>query len=148
LQHKAKYGRIYRRHRYTSRLEARTEEMGWYTSHSTKPSIIADLIAAVREGSLGLFDQGTITEMTQYVRDEKGLTNGSPFDDRVMALAIALRMLQHVNSPQQKPDLPPEEVYGTFEFEHARLQQRARKSDSWVLGGGNVTATAGAVTPW
>jgi hypothetical protein len=40
-------------------------------------------------------DAVTVNEMLTYVRDDNGKMSGSPFDDSVMAMAIAVEMLNH-----------------------------------------------------
>lgn len=86
-----------------------TSEIGFFTSAVTKPRIIDELAASIRTGALGLWDKQTITELTQYVRDPKGKMMGSPFDDRVMSLAIAHMLLAHALPAQQREEPEPDE---------------------------------------
>jgi hypothetical protein len=67
---------------------------GWDTNAKTKPLMIQELGAFLREGHLRLNDTATIDELITYVYDRDGKTeamNGC-FDDRVMSLAIALQV--------------------------------------------------------
>lgn len=75
---------------------------GWGTNKATKPQAIGHLVNAlgqplqrIGETTYGLLihDEETFKEMKDYISDEKGgyeNGSGSPFDDRVMALGIAL----------------------------------------------------------
>ena len=83
------YRSVYRR-RQVNRLYNRvTEEYGFKTTRSTKPLIISALDEALRNGELMIHESETIVELKGYVRDEAGRMGGSPFDDRVIALALA-----------------------------------------------------------
>ena len=64
-----------------------TEILGWRTTSITKPLAIDELNRELRDGGLAVYDQTTITELRQFVREGDGKMHGSPFDDRVMALA-------------------------------------------------------------
>lgn len=67
---------------------------GWDTNSKTKPLMIQELAMFIREGHLKLNDVGTIEELITYVYDKDGKTeamNGC-YDDKVMALAIALQV--------------------------------------------------------
>jgi phage terminase large subunit-like protein len=67
---------------------------GWDTNAKTKPLMIQELAAFLREGHLKLNDTSTIDELITYIYDKDGKTEamGGCFDDRVMALAIALQV--------------------------------------------------------
>ena len=83
------YRSVYRR-RQVNRLYNRvTEEYGFKTTRSTKPLIISQLDEALRGAELIIRENETIVELKGYVRDEAGRMAGSPFDDRVIALALA-----------------------------------------------------------
>ena len=96
------YKSLYRR-RQTNRLYNRvTEEFGFKTTRSTKPLIIADLDEALRKQEVMIHEPETFVELKGYVRDEAGRMGGSPFDDRVMALALAHhgRAYMHLREPE------------------------------------------------
>ena len=83
------YRSIYRR-RQVNRLYNRvTEEYGFKTTRSTKPLVINALDEALRNTEVIIREAETIVELKGYVRDEGGRMGGSPFDDRVIALALA-----------------------------------------------------------
>ncbi len=94
------YRNIYRTRSLQDRHERKGETLGFYTRKNTKPIIIDDLRLAIRDGSLTLWDHETLAEMRTYVRDERGGMHGSPYDDRVMSLAIANHMVQYVHDVQ------------------------------------------------
>ncbi len=95
------YPYLYVRHELDGDTTAddRQQKVGWYTSRVSKPLIIDGLVTALR-GDLAVPDEHTIAELLTYVRDEKGLTSGSPHDDRVMALAITWQMAPHVRKTE------------------------------------------------
>jgi hypothetical protein len=61
------------------------------------------------EGKLILHDAETLAELRTYVRTDKGKMQGSPYDDRVISLAIANQMLKFVwfSEFQPKKEPPP-----------------------------------------
>ena len=65
--------------------------------------VIDELQRALRE-DMQLCDQECMAELRTYVRDEKGKMGGSPFDDRVMSLAIANYMLRFVFMHEFQPE--------------------------------------------
>jgi len=103
----AGYPLIFRQRRTQDRNEKQTEMYGWRTTSSTKPFVMSELSAAIREDDLILHDAETIMELKTFVRDGKKM-NGSPHDDRVMALALANEGRRWVYSeeyrvPEEKP---------------------------------------------
>lgn len=77
-----------------TRHKAQQTKIGWLTTKASKPLAIDDLGTLLRDG-LELNDQYTQHELLTFVRDERGSMGGSPYDDRVMSLAIAVQMLSH-----------------------------------------------------
>jgi hypothetical protein len=94
------YPRVYYKTSYDQATNKRSTRMGWRTDRGSKPLMIDELQMAVREGSLVCLDEKTIKEMKTYVRDERGQMSGSPFDDRVISLAIANMMRKHAHSKE------------------------------------------------
>ena len=78
-------------------------EFGWKTTRTSKPLLIDDLDMALRNDELILRDRHTIAELRTYVRNERGSMSGSPYDDRVMALALANEMRQYAFMPEYAP---------------------------------------------
>ena len=90
-----RYPNIWRQRKFRSKKDKRpTELFGWQTTSVTKPLAVDELGAALRDGTVHVYDGECHAELLTYVRDERGRTNGSPHDDRVMALAIAVQMLK------------------------------------------------------
>ena len=108
------YRSIFRRRQINHAWNRTTEEFGFKTSRTSKPLIIAALDEGLRNGELVIREPETITELKGYVRDEKGRTNGSPFDDRVMALALAHHGRQFLH--QREPEDLPVDDEGTFKW--------------------------------
>jgi hypothetical protein len=93
-----------------------TDVLGWRTTSITKPVCIDELNRELRDGGLAVYDSDTITELRQFVREGDGKMHGSPFDDRVMALAIAAQMLKYVFLREYQPlKEPPPGTFGWFE---------------------------------
>lgn len=101
------YPNIYRQHRMAQRFEQHSEMLGWRTTRPTKALAIDELNKELRENPTLLADADTITELKTFVREGNGQMHGSPYDDRTMALAIAVQMLkfafQHEYRPNEKP---------------------------------------------
>lgn len=113
-------------------------KIGWLTTKASKPLMIDELGMAVRQG-FTIHDKATVGEMLTYVRDERGRMGGSPFDDRVVALAIAIQMLRFAKAPEYSP---PTEVYGTFDYFKNRILKEASSNPKQPLGAVNVGGRA------
>ena len=74
---------------YADRL---TRRVGFLTTSKTKPLIVDNMRALLRQGQAGLADKEYIGELRTYVVDDKGVTNAKDrcHDDRVMSWALAL----------------------------------------------------------
>lgn len=86
------YPNLYRRFVLDEFTQKRTKQIGFRTTQSTKPRIIENLKAALRDGELLTLDKYTIKELNSFVRDIKTGkmgAKGKSRDDRVMALALA-----------------------------------------------------------
>lgn len=82
-----------------------TKKIGWLTTTKTKPMIIDNLNAELREKTHGIACKETIAEMMTYIVEENGSYNAqtSCYDDRVMARAIAGEMLRAHYAYKAKP---------------------------------------------
>lgn len=120
---KYSYPRLYYRKSMDERSEKWLNKVGWATTQKTKPLMIDDLGAALREGSLLIPCAATLAEMRTYVRDEKGKMGGSPHDDRVMSLAIAnqMRAYRRVHEREEEKD-----EYWTWDW-FQKLTEEANK---------------------
>ena len=81
-----------------------TKRAGWMTTTKTKPLVIDNLAALIRQGQAGISDIETARELRTYMVDSKGRTNAMSgrHDDRVMAFAIALFGLNTM--PRHRPE--------------------------------------------
>jgi hypothetical protein len=83
------YRSMFRRRQLNRVYNRATEEYGFKTTRSSKPLIISAVDEALRNDELVIHERETYVELKGYVRDERGSMGGSPYDDRVMALALA-----------------------------------------------------------
>ena len=86
-----------------------TVKLGFTTTAKTKPLIIDQLRASMREEELELNDKTTMREMLTYVVTESGAMEAEPgcFDDCVMSLALA----NHIHEGAWEPVDVPQELY-------------------------------------
>jgi hypothetical protein len=136
---RAKYPRIYARKRLDGKRSHRKDmdSIGWFTSRTSKPLMIDELARDVRN-ELVIPDQKTIGEMLTFVRDDKGHMSGSPFDDRVMSLAIANQMRSYARVHTVEEGKP---YYWTFQyFMDKALKQGAAEANP-RMGAHNVRAS-------
>lgn len=112
---RVKYPNLYRsRGQENVRNVKKTNAYGWNTNKTSKPLMIADLGAAIRDKSIVIESDATLSELRTYVRDNTGGTQGSPHDDRVMSLAVTVQMLKWCHLPMYKtgPVKPPPGTWG------------------------------------
>ena len=83
------YPRLFRQRSLNRTTNKVSQEFGWRTTRTSKPLMIDDLGMALRNDELSIFDVSTIRELRTFTRNDRGTMSGSPFDDRVMALALA-----------------------------------------------------------
>jgi len=86
-----------------------TTRLGFSTTTKTKPLIIDELRAAMREGEIELNDKVTIREMLTYIVTETGAMQAEQgcFDDCVMSLALA----NHAHEGSWEPVEPINDLY-------------------------------------
>ena len=86
--------------------EKETLKLGFTTTSKTKPLIIDELRACVREGELELNDTTTIREMLTYIVTPTGGMEAEAgcFDDCVMSLALANHIHEGAWEPIQSSD--------------------------------------------
>lgn len=108
------YKNLYRQRRLAQRTADPTEILGWRTTAQSKPLAIDELHQSLRDGALRLRDALTIAELRTFVRDGNGKMHGSPYDDRVMSLAIANQMLKYVWLPEYREVAKPEFMTGAW----------------------------------
>ena len=70
-----------------------------------------------------------------FVRDSKGGMNGSPFDDRVISLALAVQALEYAASPEYQAEMPPPEgSHGWFDKMVEDMERDTVDEGAWVIG--------------
>jgi len=86
------YYRLYYRPEFGKRVVHTTENLGWKTTQKTKSLMIDRLDTALRDKDLILYSEKLLDELATYTEFADGSTgaSGKNFDDRVMALAIAV----------------------------------------------------------
>ena len=94
------YPRLFRKRTLNSVSNRMTQEYGWKTTRTSKPLMIDDLATALKNNEIGLRDRNTLAELRTFTRNEKGSMSGSPFDDRVIALALANQMRKFAYAPE------------------------------------------------
>jgi len=94
------YPNLYRRRSLNQSNERISQEYGWKTTRTSKPLMIDDLARALKNDELILHCESTVAELRTFTRNERGSMSGSPYDDRVMALALANQMRKYAYVPE------------------------------------------------
>lgn len=134
---RCKYKWIYKRRTFTKRHDRPLESMGWLTTHTSKPLLIDELAAWLR-GADNVPHPKTIHELKTFTRDERGKMSGSPHDDCVMSLAIAVQGLKYARTEKMPGEVSAAQVKGSFAWFEARLdrKQRSKKHALFPIMGG------------
>lgn len=101
------YKNLYRQRKLARVRPEATDILGWRTTATSKPLMIDELSASLRDSSIEVYDRLTIAELRTFVRKENGKMAGSPHDDRVISLAIANQMIKYVWLPEYRQDFAP-----------------------------------------
>ena len=103
------YPNFYTEVQHDKITDRETVKLGFSTTSKTKPLIIDQLRAAMREGEIELNDKTTIREMLTYIVTESGAmeAEASCFDDCVISLALA----NYVHEGAWEPVEVPDELY-------------------------------------
>jgi len=110
------YKNLFRQRRLGQRNPTVSETLGWRTTTVSKPLAIDELNAGLRDEVIGLLCKTTIAELRTFVREANGKMHGSPYDDRVMSLAISNQMLKYVWLPEYRgSDTPKPNTLGWWE---------------------------------
>ena len=104
---KRNYPRLYHRPSQGKEEVDYSNQVGWQTNSATKPVMISDLAAAIRDESIDIPEKETVHELLGYLVLDNGKTGNAPddsnsHDDRVMRLAIAIQALNYVSTPPIK----------------------------------------------
>jgi hypothetical protein len=123
---RVKYGRLYRRRTMAKRQEKIVDTVGWLTTMATKPYMIDELAKWLREHDIP--HASTLQELKTFTRDSNGKMEGSPHDDCVMALAVAVQVWTYaVRHPQTVREM---EVPGSFAQIERMLAAQERNNAS------------------
>ena len=96
------YPRLFRRKSLNDVNRSTSTQFGWLTTRTSKPLMIDELGAALRE-ELDVRSEGTCRELLSYQINDRGHYEGAPFDDCVMSLAIANQMRKYAHLPEYSP---------------------------------------------
>ena len=104
---KRMYPKLYHRPSQGKEEVDYSNQVGWQTTSATKPVMISDLAAAIRDESIDIPERETVEELLGYLVLDNGKTGNDPedansHDDRVMRLAIAIQALNYVDAPPIK----------------------------------------------
>ena len=123
------YPNLYRRRSLNQSTERISQEYGWKTTRTSKPLMIDDLAKSLKHDELILHCESTVAELRTFVRNERGSMSGSPYDDRVMALALANQMRKYAYVPEYVQNV---DDTGTFNWWVRQIPSGAPQSD--VIG--------------
>src|SRR5688572_19289359 len=92
-QRRLNYGHLFYRQEIDDRGSGKTQKLGWRTDTASRPIMIDDLAALIRDG-FSCPSKETIEEMMSFVvkADGKAEADQSCFDDRIIASAIAVQV--------------------------------------------------------
>lgn len=119
------YDNVYMRQVKDERGEDYTSKIGWHTNLKTKPLMLDELIGAVRDDRIVIYDHDLLVEMTELYLDENGNINING-KDRVAAAAIALQALKQLPKEIYKashPDSDKKEKYKTL-LERQKIKEK------------------------
>ena len=131
------YPNMFRRRQLNSINNSVSQEFGWKTTRTSKPLMIDDLSSSLRNFELTIYDRYTIAELRTFVRNDRGGMSGSPYDDRVMALALANQMRKYTYQPEYSVI---KDDYWTVDW-FASLIHEEPSEDPLRIGAKNVRGT-------
>lgn len=118
---KDNYRNIYMRKKFDKHGTLQKEELGWQTNLKTKPLLITNLSAALRDG-LKIPSNEIVSELITFVINDDGTMSASEGkkDDRVIATALAVQGFLESDKQMQKPEEVPTVKRNTiWAIEHA-----------------------------
>ena len=123
---RAKYQRIMVRRTLTKRHERPLESLGWFTTGANKGFMIDECAAFLRETPNVPYDV-MIAELRSYVRDERNRMGGSPHDDCVMSLALAVQAKKYTVREHIDGSESPLKIKGSFGWWSHQLDKGKRR---------------------
>ena len=132
------YPRLFRKRSLNQVTNKVTQEFGWRTTRTSKPLLVDDLGMALRNDELVIYDVNTIRELRTFTRNERGTMSGSPFDDRVIALALANQMRKYAHSPEYIEHV---DDYWTVDWWKRLAMRETDSKDPMHIGGHTMRGT-------
>ena len=114
------------------------QEYGWKTTRTSKPLMIDDLSSALRNNEICIRDRHTIAELRTFVRNERGGMSGSPYDDRVMSLALANQMRKYAHEPEYKTEVND---YWTIDWFARMITNVPSVNNEHIIGQNSIRGT-------
>lgn len=98
---KLEYSNIYQRTVFDKATNTKRKELGWKTTQTTKPLMIDDFIAALREEELGLSSPTTVSQMMTFVHTNESNRHGmgaesGQKDDALISAMLAWQGLKEL----------------------------------------------------
>ena len=121
------YPNLYRRRSLNQSNERISQEYGWKTTRTSKALMIDDLAKALKNDELILHCESTVAELRTFTRNERGSMSGSPYDDRVMALALANQMRKYAYIPEYVQNVDDS---GTFNWWMRQIPKNIPQGDT------------------
>ena len=123
------YPNLFRKRSLNKETNRMSQEFGWKTTRTSKPLMIDDLGMALKNEELMLRCKDTMAELRTFVRNDRGSMSGSPYDDRVMALALANQMRKYAFIPEYV-----QKVDDTWTFDWWRRQVPSEVPNADTIG--------------
>lgn len=104
---KVEYSNVYQRTIFDKITNTKRKELGWKTSQTTKPLMVDDFIAGLRDEEIGLSSQATVSQMMTFVHTSEsnrygmGAETGQK-DDCLISAMLAWQGLKEL--PSQMPN--------------------------------------------
>jgi hypothetical protein len=130
------YQHVWRRRQVNSITNKIGVEYGWKTTRVTKPLMIDDLSKFLREhvDETPVRCPQTVGELLTYVRNDRGQMGGSPHDDRVISLALAVQALSFAHQPEYQDKVEYAEwTLGWYEQELRVWEDEQKEEEAWVI---------------
>ena len=108
------YPRIYYRYELDKRDNKRTRMMGWLTNSKSKPIMIDNFAKVLREKDIIINGADLLLECQTYIDDGEMHASEGNYDDRVIAMAIALMIYKQmpiIHTSGLVPEYRPSSVW-------------------------------------
>ena len=122
---RSKYKWIFKRRTFTKRVDKPLESLGWLTTHTSKPLLVDELGGWLRDVE-NIPHSKTLHELRTFTRSANGRMSGSPHDDCVMSLGIAVQGLKFARTEGRSGDADASRVKGSFAW-YEKILDRKQK---------------------